>query len=338
MTVESPAEAVPETAPVEAAPEGLSAFQDATTAYEAYSFPASEETAPEGEAAPPEVPEVPDSEAPETEPSKGEGDQPAEGEPPAEPDDLPDEEIERILRHQKGQERIERLVQNRYGNELQKARAEAERKAREAVEKEQQQWAAADDYYQKLTADDAFYDAQVARLGESKVLRWMADYKDSAAERAEARSGQNVDVEALKAEVQAEFQTAFNTAAVGEFKETAKRSLPFYGDLPDEIRSQIDGLRFDPNENWLADGFEALGKGVTKYIERLNREHSEALAEARRAGANEAIAAREQGRPVVVDPNPGEYRTWEEVELAYAEGRIPRAEFRAQMTRFGKDI
>lgn len=328
------------TAPEEGAPTDLSAFRDATTAYASYTFPAEDQETVAEEAAPSRDGEGPDNdearaEEAEAEPAAEEAAPPEDQKQEADGDDLPDEEVERILRHPKGQERLNRLLQNKYGNELQRQRAEIERQVREAIRREDEQWREAESYYHRLQTDDAFFDAQVAKHGKPAVSRWIADY-ETAQEARNARAGgrEQFDADSFRAE----FATAFNNAAVEQFREIAARSLPFYGDLPDETRKRLESLRYEPDGNWLADGFRALAEGVEKHIAKLERQHAEALAEARKAGRYEAIAEREESQPVVVESEPGEFRTWREVEFAYAEGRMSREEFRRQMSRFGKDF
>src|SRR5690606_24360025 len=235
-----------ETAPEEGAHTDLSAFRDATNAYASYTFPAEDQETAAEEAAPSRDGEGPDNDearAEEAEPAAEEAAPPEDQKQEADGDDLPDEEVERVLRHPKGQERLNRLLQNKYGNELQRQRAEIERQVREAIRREDEQWREAEAYYHRLQTDDAFFDAQVAKHGKPAVSRCIADY-ETAQEARNARAGgrEQFDADLFRAE----FATAFNNAAVEQFREIAARSLPFYGDLPDETRKRLESLRYEP--------------------------------------------------------------------------------------------
>lgn len=250
-----------------------------------------------------------------------------------EPDDLPDEELDRVLKHPKGQTRLDQLVNNRYGNQLQQARQEAQRAREQAVrefQQEQQKRAEAATFYQKLSNDDAFFDDQVAKYGRPAVLHWMGDYETAI--EAENQGTPAADIE----RIQRDYGTAFNAQAIDEFRTIAKATLPFYGDLPDDTRAVFEKLAYDPAGNWLADAMTALASGVQKHIDGLERRHKEALDQARQAGKNEAIASREEASPVVVAPSSGTggHSTWKEAERAYAEGRIDRSEFLREKARF----
>ena len=277
-------------APAEAAP----AVPDAPSApavYESFEFPYPEEKPPAvAEAPKPEEAAKPPDEAPAAPPEAAAPD----------PDDLSDDELERVLKHPKGQARVDQLVNNKYGNALQQARAEAQQ-ARERVEAERAVAAEAEAYYKKLSDDDAFFDEQIARHTRPKVLRWMADYEEHTASKANAASPSAVDLQAVKDEL----TQGWNTAAISEFQAVAKAVLPFYGDLPNETRATIESAKFDPAGNWLVDSMTALATGVQKHIERMERAHKDAIEEARQAGKNEAIAAREQSSPVLVNGQPG---------------------------------
>lgn len=287
-------------------------------AYQSYEFPFPDET-PDSADAPPS--ETKDDAAPD-------GDS----------DDLPDELIERVLGHEKAKARVDQLTNNRYGNRLQQERAERERLAAELqairdAEATEKAFKEASDFYEKLNTDEAFYDAKVAEVGEGALLRWIADYKDTAASRKAGAGSPSVDIDAVRRE----YDQAFNATAISQFKDIAKATLPFYGELPEETRATIDKLAYDPAGNWFADALQSLGTGMQKHLESLERRHKDALAEARLAGRNEAIAARESGSPVVVEGSVGTDPT--DIIRRYAAGdsTVSRADFQKARRALGQD-
>lgn len=316
---EAPVTTAPETpsAPVD----GGNLIADATQAYERFEFPVSDapETAPEKTAPSEPAPKEPAPVAT----------APAEKAP--EPDELTDEELERVLRHPKGQERLDRLVNNKLGNRLQQER--------EAQAKDAKEWDAATSYYERLATDDDFYEAAVeakggGEAGEQAVLQYRADYLRAKQARETKDATPVVDDVAARAE----YTQAFNSAAVSEFKDIVKATLPFYGDLPAETRTAIESASYKPDGNWLGDALTAIGKGVVKHIEGLERSHTAALREATTAGKNDAIAAREDAAPVVVDGNPG--TDWNDIYRRYGEGdpKVSRDEFHRALKALGKDF
>lgn len=314
-TPEAPA-TVPESAPA--------TEPGAGAGYESFVFPHREEPQPEAAKAPEESART----------------APVEAKAPAGDDDLPDDAIERVLKHPKAQSRLDQLVNNKYGNELQKARGDQERIRREAVEEHEQsqrQRAEVADTWKRLSEDDSFFDEQVARHGRPTVLEWMA--KAERAMEAEKTAPPAADVEAVKAE----YGTAFNHAAVNEFKTIAKATLPFWGDLPDETRAHIESLAYVPDDDrpggWLADALSALAAGVGKHLDQVKRSHREELDQARMAGKNEAIAAREDAGPVMVAPSSGSaFTSWTDVMEAYAAGRMSREQFHIEAKNFKRSL
>ncbi len=313
----------PNAAPESAAPgSDLGGFHDATGAHEVWTFPAKPETAPEtaapSEPAADQKPETPKPDA-------------AKPEATPDDDDLPDDLVEKVLRHPKGQGRIDQLVNNKFGNRLQQER--------ETWAKEQRQqdeaWDKASEFYTKLTEDDDFFEEAVKNNGSPAIRRFMADYEERSALRNQSDKPAPVDLEAVKSE----FTHDFNKAAVAEFQATVKATLPFFGELPEDVRAQIDGAAYDPERNWLEESLTALGTGIQKHIEKLKRDHSQALREAVEAGRNDANAERQTGAPVVVtDPDPG--FDPRDIERRYALGdtSVTRADFRRALAMLGKSI
>jgi hypothetical protein len=296
--------------------DGGNLIADATQAYERYEFPVSDapETAPEKTAPSEPTPQEPAPAAPAPEAKA------------PEPGELTDEELERVLRHPKGQDRLDRLVNNKLGNRLQQER--------EAQAKDAKEWDAATSYFQRLTDDDDFYEAEVGKHGEAVVLRYRADYQDAKQARDTKSATPVVDDVAARAE----WTQAFNSAAVSEFKDIVKATLPFYGDLPPEVRTAVENASYNPEGNWLGDALTAIGKGVVKHIEGLERRQTAALREATTAGKNDAIAAREDAAPVVVDGSPG--TDWNDIYRRYGEGdpKVSRDEFHRALKALGKDF
>ena len=298
-----------------------SVISDASQAYERWDFQAASEETAEAKAT------EPSKDAPPQEPTAA---TPAKDpEPPG--DGLSDEEIERILADEKVKQRIDRLADNKVGNRLQAAREEERRR----IAEESKQWDTATDYFNRLVDDEDFYAAQVAEFGEGRIGGFKDAYKASAQERAGGDVAPAVDADAIRRD----FAKAFNDAAVGEFQTIVKGSLPFYGDLPEDVRKTIESAAYDPNGNWLHASLTAIGTGVTKHIEGLERKHAQALREAMTAGTNDAIAAREESAPVVVNGQQGQsFGSWAEIESAYANGSITRAQWQKALSDHGKTI
>jgi hypothetical protein len=274
----------PTAAPVAAPAADTSGFHDATGEHEVWEFPTKSETA--------EAPAAPAPSEP-TEPAT-----PEPAAPPAtapEADELSDDLIEKVLRHPNGQKRVDQLVNGKLGNRLQQERATWAQEQKQDADK----WDTASAYHDKLAADDDFYEAQVKEHGEDSILEFRANYIRAAKARATETPAQAPAPDLAK--LQTEFAHEFNTAAVGEFQRIAKATLPFYGDLPADVRARIDGAAYDPAGNWLADSLTALGQGVEKHIAQLNRAHAQALKDATEAGRNDAHAERQDAAPLVVN-------------------------------------
>ena len=268
---------------------------------------------------------------------------PVDGSQPEAPEEMSDEELEKVLRNPKAQARVDQLVNNRYGNKLQQERERARREAIEQQAVDSKTRADADAYYKKLSEDDDFFDARVAEHGRPKVLRWMADYEETveALAKASPDRGPSIDVE----QVRAEYGTAFNHTAINEFKDIAKATIPFWGDLPDDTRAHIEALAYDPDDRrpggWLADALSALASGVAKHIDGIEKRHNAALENARQAGKNEAIASVDDRGPVVVmgsNGSPLDSLSWSEIEEKYAFGELNRDQFRDAARKRGKSL
>ena len=171
----------------------------------------------------------------------------------------------------------------------------------------------------------------VQENGEAEVLSFRANYQRAA----QARNAPPPPPVFDTAGYQRQFTEQFNQSAIGEFQNVVKATLPMYGELPEEVRQRVEAVQYDPNGNWLADAMTALGKGFESHIASLKRSHDAALREAVEAGKNDAAASREEATPLVVSGDLGDMRTWAECELAYAEGRVPRADFKAAQRKFG---
>lgn len=316
---------VEETTPAGGEPEP--AYQNAIGAYQSFVVPneAAEETEtkPEGE---PKGEEPPSGEQ-RTETAEGDGGAKPEGEQSPNLSELTDEQLEELVRNERVQSRIEQLANNRLGNRLQQERE----KARREVQQEAEQWEQATNYYNRLQQDDDFYEQQVQAHGEEAILDFRANYMRAAKQRNGAAP---VDVEAVRAE----YREQFNQGAIPEFQEALKQLTPFYDELPEDSRKAIEGLAYNPEGNWLADGFEAYAKGVSKYIEGLERKHKEALDEAREAGRNEARAAREEGKAVVVNNGqPGDFDPHQVIrEYGLMQGDWSREDFHRAKKMLGE--
>ena len=255
----------------------------------------------------------------------------AKAEEPQTPPDPDEAEIERILKHPSAQARIDQLTNNRFGNRLQQERAAAEQATRAKLQEEQAKWEEATKTYTRLQSDDAYYAAMVEQNGEAEVLSFRANYQRAAQSRSAAATQPQFDASAYAQQ----FTKAFNEGAIGEFRDVVKQAIPFYGDLPEDVRTRVERAAYDPNGNWLADAMTALGKGVAAHIDSLQTKHAAALREAVEAGKNEAIASREEATPITIAGDVGDFKSWSEIELAYAEGRMPRADFQAAKRKFG---
>ncbi|MEY4763056.1 MAG: hypothetical protein RLZZ200_2912, partial [Pseudomonadota bacterium] len=245
------------------------------------------------------------------------------GTPGATTDDLTDDEIERVLKHERAKGRIEEVVNGRLGNRLQQERARIAESVRQEIAAEAEQWKAADDHYHGLQAkaeeDPAFKDWLLFSDEADAVAHraWLNDYTN----RSKFRNAKP----ATEGDVSGTFVQRFNEGAAQALREIIAGSLPIYGDLPKESRDAIEAI--DPSkENWLEDALKALSSGLDKHIEKLNAAHKAALDEAVRAGRNDAIADREERSPVAQTTG-DRAMTWAEAQIAYADGRIDRAEF-----------
>lgn len=300
------AEAPVETAPAPEATANVLDDAPAGSEYEEFVFrvdDAAPATAPEDEA--PQTPAPDANSSPDVAP-----------EPEPEP---ADEDIERILKHPKAQERIDRLAANRAGNLRQQE--QAQQAAREA------KLAEATGYFEKLANDD-FYDAEVKKFGRPAVMRWVADYEEAIATPQNPPAAENPDIDSVRAE--------FNAQAIPEFSRAVEATLPFYKELPESVRTTLGALRYDPEGNWLGDALTAVGKGIADYIAKKDRDHKEAVTQAREAGRNEAVAGREQASPIVIDAKPGVDH--QQVIDRYASGDpgVSRSEYHAALRATGK--
>lgn len=303
---EAPAATAPE-AP--AVPEAVS---DATGAYERYEFPQ-----PGQETAPPEA-APPDRAAAEPEPE-------AKAPEPDTPKALTPEEVARLEKDPAMQQRIRQLANNLHGNALQRERERLRAEVQREIRETEAKWVKADAAYQLLVTEgeEAFMD----RFGvedEAAVARWKADYIEGRRNR-NAETQAAPDTEAVVLEV----RQAFNEQAIGEFRQIAQASLPFWEELPEDARGKLSSLTFDPDGNWLEDAFKAIADGFRQRDERIAREHKSALDEARKAGANQAMAEIEEDSPVITGAT-GPAKSWKQVEDDYSKGLISREEFNAE--------
>jgi len=248
-----------------------------------------------------------------------------------EADDLTPEELKRFEKSKAAQARIEQLAANRSGNLLQREREKLRAEVLAEHQKEQEAWRIADEGYQLLTTRGREAFMAEFRMSERDAAQWEANYLA-------ARETRGQD-QGTARQADETFALDFNNGAITEFKAAASQLLPFYGELPDETRAKLDGLKFDPNGNWLGEAFEALAKGVAARDARIDREHKAALDEARAAGANRANAEREESAPVIVDSRPNDLAAMSRTEIyeGYASGKIDRATYHAELRRRGID-
>lgn len=251
--------------------------------------------------------------------------------PPAEPAALSDDEFKRIEKDPRFTARVEQLANNRVGNVVQRERDKIRSETLEQYRKEQAAWQAADEAYQLLSSRgrDAFM--REYNQTERQAVEWEANYLREREQRDAAPAPNSQAIETIRAD--------FNTGAVSEMKAAMTTLLPFYGELPEETRKVIDGLAFNPEGNWLEDAFTALVKGIAARDDKVKRDHEAALREARTAGANSALAAREEGSPVIVEAKPNDMAAMSNHELnaAFNRGDLTREQFNAENRRRGID-
>lgn len=256
---------------------------------------------------------------------------------PANGDEEPaDDVVERVLRSTKGQSRVEQLVNGKLGNRMQQLEPEV----RQRLQQEDANWKAEHDFYEKLVSDDDFYNHVVAdpvNKGEVEVKQWIVNHERQLARRTSATASGASD--ATVQQMRAEYDVAFNKVAIAQFQEGASKLIPFWAELPEETRTAVAGLKFDPDGSWLSTGLKAVFDGVAKHQEKTAADHKKAVDEAREAGRNQAFAEREEKGPVVVDNGkPGSpFKNAKEVEAAYIGGRINRDQYRNELARFGVD-
>lgn len=314
--VDAPVESAPAATEQSPAPEPV--FRDATQGYARQEFGWGEtqetpapEPKPDASPAPEQQSTPPAQDASQEQPSA---------------DELPDDVIDRVLKDERARERIDRLAANRFGNRLQREREQWRREYEREKAAADEQWSKADAAFTYLEAegDEAFMD-RFGVKSVAEVARWRADYLQERENRQQASVQQQApDQDALVAELSGQF----NDMAIKEVQ-AAVSGLPFYSDLSDEVRTKLSALKYDPEGNWFGDAIQALTEGLAKRDERIAREHKAALDQARKAGANEADAAREEAAPVIVGAT-GAARTWKEIERAYAFNEIGREEYLAE--------
>jgi len=247
-------------------------------------------------------------------------------------DDISDDELKRLEKSAKLQARIEQLANNKAGNLAQRDRERIRAEERQRFQEESAAWEKADEGYQLLVSKGRDSFKERYGMTEPQAAAWEANYLAEREKRDAAPQ-----VQATQSDEQ--IRSDFNSGAIAEFQAGIKTLLPFYGDLPEETRKTIESARFDPEGNWLADSLEALAAGVAARDERVAREHKAALAEARTAGANSALADREEASPVIIDPKPNNLAAMSNAELnmAYAENVIDRTTYNAEKRRRGID-
>jgi len=317
-TLEQPA---PADAP-EAPPSDAALFNDPSQAYGRLTF-SSEKDEPEGETATPDAGEEPAPEASPPSPA-------AESTAPPD-DDLTPEELARFERSSKAQERITQLANNVAGNKLQTERERIRREVEAELQDRDTKFEKASEYHNSLVDDEEFFKTEVGKHGRVAVMRWMADFEESAAARGKpGAAAPPVDMEAIRSE----YAQEWNTQGAQVFADTLK-SQPFYSELPQALRTKFEKGESDPNAaHWVADWMDGLGKWVTS----LKTEHAKALHEARTAGKNEAQAEHEDTGPVVTSPT-GPATDPAEIERRYGQGdpSISREDFKKALKAQGKD-
>lgn len=225
-------------------------------------------------------------------------------------------------------ERVNQLANNRVGNKLQQERAQWESQ-RQAERKEQEEWRTASEQFTKLQDDPSYRVEMIREHGERAVREFEDNYRTAARER---------EAEPQIAAYRTQFTQSFNDAALAEFKATAAATIPM-DEMPEEVRGAIEKLAYDPNGNWLVDGFEALAKGFKAALEKRDRDHARALSEAREAGKNEAFAEREEARPLNVEGAQAGSSD-EDILRRYADpndNSVTREQYRAAALRLGRD-
>lgn len=297
--------------------------------YQRWDFPAEPETPTE--AAPEETaaPETTAADADSTPEAQEPGTQPA-----AASDDFDDETWERI----KKSPRIERLVDNRYGNKLVEAQQRAREEAAQHLREQDAKWQESTALYNRLSEDEDAFNQAVAENGSPAVRRFMADYEEAAAVRQQTTGPQAQAIEAAKQQFAQGFAQQFNDAALQQVKAAIPATIPFYGELPEETRTAIENLVYNPEGNFLAEGLTALGKGLKAREDRIQREHKAALEQATEAGRNEARAAAEGRGPLIVKPGENQFTDFKQAEEAYASGRINYEQFVALRRQHGRDV
>jgi hypothetical protein len=217
----------------------------------------------------------------------------AEPVPAAEAEPQPDE-LDRILSDPKVKKKLDDMVNGRLGSRLEQERKRIQEQLEREIRQKEQQWSEASQYYQRLLEDVDFADEQERQFGRQAIEEFKRNYELAY----QARVAQADPV--IRNAVAAEVVNEFNNAAISEFKEVVQ-SLPVWDNLPADVKETIASLQVTPEGGWFNEGMKALGVGIAKMLERINDEHRRALEEAREAGMNEAVARREQVRPIVVN-------------------------------------
>jgi hypothetical protein len=217
----------------------------------------------------------------------------AEPEPEAKAEEQPDE-LDRLLSDPKVKKKLDDMVNGRLGSRLEQERKRIQEQLEREIRQKEQQWSEASQYYQRLLEDVDFADEQERQFGRQAIEEFKRNYELAY----QARVAQADPV--IRNAVAAEVVNEFNNAAISEFKEVVQ-SLPVWDNLPADVKETIASLQATPEGGWFNEGMKALGVGIAKMLERINDEHRRALEEAREAGMNEAVARREQVRPIVVN-------------------------------------
>jgi len=146
------------------------------------------------------------------------------------------------------------------------------------------------------------------RQWQANLLAWREQYEEKTKVRPREASAPPVDEVAILAKWSGE--------GAEEAKHIIKTVTPFYEQLPAAERKAIESISFSPDRNWLEDALTNYVKGTTAHFEKQMKD---AVAAAREAGRNEALADREVDTPVQVSSAPRSSRSARQVLIEHAQ-------------------
>jgi hypothetical protein len=216
----------------------------------------------------PEAPKEPESKAPETQPAKAEA--------PAKPP-LSEEERRALMEDPDIRAEIERRAQSRYGNLKQQDDLRRQREA-----EDDQRFATATDYYQReyATLPEA---ERAQKLLNPRFRDWVSEYEGIAAARRESQQS-NTQLAQVREQVLGEGLQTWNVEAARAFGQHASTLIPFYKDLPSDLRKNLEaGSQTDSEKTWVEEYVDGLSKGFMSWHRAQLAQHEEAIRNEMRA-------------------------------------------------------